>query len=185
MSYFDDVCGDLRLARRVDGQWVVELVDEGDDLVQSEIDRVGRFSSLAQDVSGNLRISYFDETRGQLKLAVEQDGRFGIEVVDDGIDIDSRSRTRKVIVGAFSNIVVTNDGTQNIAYYDATNQTLKLARRTTNDIEWSIDTLDSNNIAGMNARLVPRGPQNILSFQRLIPDTDSLRSELVWREVAP
>ena len=184
VAYFDDVCGDLRIARFVDDAWVSDIVDEGLDVIQSELDRVGRFSSIAREPGGNLRISYFDEARGRLMLAAENDGQFEISVIDEGLQIDNAARTRKLVVGAFSSIAIRPDGRQQVVYYDATNGALRAARRDAGDDAWTVETLDQNNLAGMYARVVARGSTFLVAYQRLTPSDSVLISEQVQRELS-
>ncbi len=51
----------LRMAEKVDGEWIVHVIDENS--------QVGRFNSIAIDSEDNIHISYLDDDNGSLKYA--------------------------------------------------------------------------------------------------------------------
>ena len=65
ISYYDHLNGKLKYAFRssVQAPWVIQTVDPSGN-------QIGEFSSLALDKNGKPRISYFDRTAEDLKLAV-------------------------------------------------------------------------------------------------------------------
>lgn len=160
VAYRDADCGDLRLARRLDGQWQVTVVDTGESERESERVRgdgnTGRFASLGLDARGKVAIAYFDTARGQLRLALEGAGSFDIEVVDPGLQIDAASRERKHQVGGFASLRFDADDVPWIAYLDATTTRLRLAHRTgkfgTNG-HWVHQTLEAEAPTGFSTSL--------------------------------
>ena len=78
---------------------------------------MGTFTSLAVDPDGLPRISYFDETSGDLKYAV----RFGADAwVVQAIDTEGE-------VGRYTSIAVDGAGQAHISYYDSSSGDLKYA----------------------------------------------------------
>lgn len=134
VAYQDADCGDLRLARRLDGQWQIAVVDTGESDRENEHamarGNTGRFASVNLDGRGKLAIAYLDSTRGQLRLALERAGSFDIEVVDPGLQTDAFSRQRKHQVGGFASLLFDADDIPWIAYLDATTTRLRLSHRT-------------------------------------------------------
>jgi hypothetical protein len=105
--------------------------------------RVGEFSSIALDASGNPHISYLDfvaEGNRNLKYATRLPGGWKVDTVDAEGD-----------VGWFSSIAVDAEGQPHIAYYDFDNGLgggkLKYARRSPTGT-WSTETVDSNGDVG-------------------------------------
>lgn len=160
VAYQDADCGDLRLARRLDGQWQVTVVDTGDSRRDNEHamarGNTGRFASLNLDARGRLAIAYLDVTRGQLRLALERAGSFDLEVIDPGLQIDETSRQRKHQVGGFASLVFDEDDIPWIAYLDATTTRVRLARRTRKfgaNGQWVLRTLGAAAPTGFSTSL--------------------------------
>ncbi len=61
------------------GIWKTETVDSGD--------RVGRFSSIALDASGNPHISHYDDTNGNLKYTTNSGSGWDTTIVDIAGDV--------------------------------------------------------------------------------------------------
>ena len=121
VSYFDRTKGRLKLGVRTGGVWGLQTVPD-------TVNTVGQYTSLALDAVGDARISYFDVTNADLKFAryfrqtTPADTAYWIISQVDGAGD----------VGRFSSLTMdaaTDLGL--IAYYDASNQNLKLAINTT------------------------------------------------------
>src|SRR5574341_345356 len=78
ISYFDAANGHLKYARRDEGVWKIETVDQGD--------MTGMYSSLAIDQNSRPYISYRDDTNKALMLAYWDGGawqRLSLDTVGD------------------------------------------------------------------------------------------------------
>jgi hypothetical protein len=84
LSYYADDEGDLRHATNAGGSWEVTPIDIAGD--------VGRYSSIAVDLHGEIHIAYLawkaDEGEGALKYASNLTGFWEIELVEDVGDLD-------------------------------------------------------------------------------------------------
>ncbi len=84
LSYYADDEGDLRHATNASGSWEVTPIDIAGD--------VGRYSSIAVDLHGEIHIAYqawkADEGEGALKYASNLTGFWEIELVEDVGDLD-------------------------------------------------------------------------------------------------
>ncbi len=133
IAYQDITNADLKVAAKVDGQWVTETVDARGD--------VGEYTSIALDASGAARVSYYDLQNGALKFAAQQaDGSWKTSVVDASGD-----------VGAYSSLELDAQGDAHISYMDAKQQTLKYAAA--QGSIWMTETLDANGATGRNTSL--------------------------------
>ena len=180
-AYYDADCGDLRLARRVSGQWSVTVVDTG-DLATDPTRRglVGRWPSLGFDPAGALTVAYHDVSRGRLMFAQEREGRFATEVVDDGLVIDNFARERNNLVGAFASLAFDADGGVSIGYADTSNADLLLATRDASASDWEVTNLLSRGAVGFHAALVSTSELGRrAASERLVPTGDGASSELV------
>jgi len=186
VAYQDADCGDLRLARRLDGKWQVSVVDTGDSERANEHAMArgdtGRFASLALDGRGKLAIAYQDITRGQLRLALERAGSFDIQVVDPGLELDASSRLRKHQVGGFASLVFDADDIPRIAYLDATTARLRLSyrsRRFGATGQWIQRNLAADAPTGFSASLAYSAEFGMaLAAERLEPGADGVLSGL-------
>jgi hypothetical protein len=106
---------------------------------------VGRFTSLAVDNSGNRHISYYDNTKDDLKYAYGPAGTGDISWQLYNIDTPG-------IVGRFTSLAVDNSGNRHISYYDSTNDNLKYAYGPagTGDISWQLYKVDTPGNVGEN-----------------------------------
>ncbi len=186
VAYQDGDCGDLRLARRIDGEWVASVIDTGDfdkkgggALTRGQ---TGQFGSIDFDSHGNLAIAYQDAGRGRLLVAFERDGQFSIEEVDAGYELDTASRNRKHLVGGFASLIFDDDDIAWVAYLDQTTSRLRLARRTRGldlDGDWVHHTVDAPGPSGYSASLVAAGNRGLfVATERLLPRPDGLGSSL-------
>ena len=84
LSYYADDPDDLRHATNADGSWEVTPIDIAGD--------VGRYSSIAVDLHGEIHIAYLawksEEGEGALKYASNLTGFWEIELVEDVGDLD-------------------------------------------------------------------------------------------------
>lgn len=95
ISYFDATNGDLKHAfcesNCVDDKdndsmgdnWIVEVVDKGDDNSQDFTNSVGSYTSMGIDGEGGGHISYYDDTEGALKYANNKSGEWSTIVIDN------------------------------------------------------------------------------------------------------
>ncbi|WKZ83494.1 MAG: cell wall-binding repeat-containing protein [Acidimicrobiia bacterium] len=117
VSYYDVIDGNLKVAHCDDpacsggGESVRTVASTGD---------VGRFTSLALDASGFPVISYLDYTNGDLKLAHCNDPNC------DGVGESIVSVDLGGYVGEYTSLVLDASGFPVIAYYDSSNENLKL-----------------------------------------------------------
>lgn len=183
VAYQDEDCGDLRVARNLDDAWRVEVVDTGEaqidasDLAQRSF--VGRFSSVALSPAGGISIAYYDESRHQLKFARTTDRGWSIEVVDPGLTLDQRSRERKAIVGTFARLSYDDLGATLITYQDATELSVKLARRAPGASRWEMQTLLSDGIVGFEVSHAHAESEGfVVAAERLEPSEEGTVSRL-------
>ncbi len=158
VAYHDADCGDLRLARRVDQQWIVSVVDTGgvdvDTMRLHERGVVGRFPSLAFDSQGRIGLAYHDVSRGRVLFATARDGVFHMEEVDPGLERDESSQLQKQLVGAFTRLVFDDFDIPRVVYMNATNTHLRSAHRlqeTNGQGRWLQRTLDARAPVGFFA----------------------------------
>ena len=108
VSYYDRTAGDLKIAHRQAGQWVIDLVDSVGD--------VGIDTSLAMDAAGVPHISYYDATLGDLKYATRLNGQWIVTTVDASGN-----------VGLHSSLALDLTGQPRISYTSAAGDSLKYA----------------------------------------------------------
>ena len=121
---------------------------------------VGQYSSVIIDQFGDIRISYYDSTNGDLKVA-----RMATPYsnVWSTIRVDSTGT-----VGAYTSISHTPGpdefGNIQVSYYDATSGNLKIAREDAWK-SWSIETVDSSvNNAGKYSAMATGSDLHIVYY---------------------
>jgi len=124
IAYFDAAAGDLRYARLVEGQFVVEVVDSRQS--------VGLYASTKFDAENRPAIAYYHRTKGDLRFARREGAGWKV----DDIDRHSNDRGRSV------SLAVNSFGRFSTAYEDSTSGKLKFAVQTSNG--WVIDTIDND-----------------------------------------
>ena len=102
--------------------WNIETVDS--------VGIVGGFTSIELDKYGYSHISYYDNTKNNLKYAKWTGSTWSINTVDSAGD-----------VGGYTSMALDNNGYPHISYIDYTNYNLKYAKWTGST--WSINTVDS------------------------------------------
>lgn len=130
ISYYDATNEDLKLAYWDGECWEFERIDTSGD--------VGRYSSLAFDMSGNAAISYHDATAGSLKFAKWKGGSWDVETVDD-----------QEWVGQYTSLGFDAANQPGISYYDALNQDLKYAHWV--GIGWDVAVVDEDESVGSHS----------------------------------
>jgi len=150
ISYYDATKDDLKYARwdATKGKWVGMTDPNKPDTVDSAGD-VGSYTSLAFDSLDNPAISYHDATNGDLKYAYWTCCEWHTETVDSEGLVGTHTSL------AFDGCCGTVDNPA-ISYYDATNGTLKYARRDATNGTWvgaaasssAPDTVDDDGWAG-------------------------------------
>ncbi|MFB6264943.1 MAG: hypothetical protein ABEL76_15170, partial [Bradymonadaceae bacterium] len=191
VSYFDPICGDLRLGRRTAEGWAVSVLDtgaRGDIERETAANTVGRFSSLAVDTEGRLGVAYYDQGRGRLYLADEEQGQFRIQLVDPGIAVDRQSQTRNQYVGAHASLTYDAQGMPRIGYQNATDVRVQFAVRSGagEGDQWLHRVLPPSAPSGFYTRVVaPPQRDPIVLTERKPTRSDGLSSRLVVEEISP
>jgi hypothetical protein len=136
VSYYDALCGNLRMAQRTAGtgtNWGLRLIDTGDVPLGERFEAlpgdVGRASSMARGADGTIGIAYQDAARGRLMYAEVEPDEVTRSVVDPGLRLDHGGQREKRIVGAFPSLVFDGQSRPRIAYLDGTRAKIKLADR--------------------------------------------------------
>ena len=145
IAYHDSTNGTLRVAACLDPQCV--------DTLFSTVDAdgtVGFDTSIAIGLNGNPVIAYRDFSNGDLKVAACNDHRCtGADETITAIDTTG-------VVGMFTSIIIGLDGNPVIAYYDYTNEYLKVAAcndaRCAGEDE-AINAVDTSNNVGQYASI--------------------------------
>ena len=117
--------------------------------IDSSPDNVGLYTSLALTTAGFPVVSYYDNTNGDLKLAVCTDA-----TCSSGTTIRTIDSTGDI--GWYTSLALTTAGFPVISYRDATNRRLQLAvcADTTCSSGTTIRTIDSAGNVGQDASLV-------------------------------
>ncbi len=133
ISYYDATNANLMLANFNGSKWITYTVD-------GSVGSVGKYTSIDMDSAGHIYISYFDEKyydgdTMRLKFAYWTGSSWMIRVVDNSDN-----------VGYYTSIDVDNSGKVHIAYYDATNRSLKYALGENSGVDWvwTIEMVDDN-----------------------------------------
>ncbi|MFA4849293.1 MAG: IPT/TIG domain-containing protein [Methanoregula sp.] len=153
ISYYDQTYGDLKYASWDGSKWIFSTIDcsrsepknkwhfwdWGHDRTQDReyitcfhgTEKVGKYSSLAFDNTGKPRISYYDESRGDLKYAAWDGSKWVVTTVDNSGK-----------VGEFSSLAFDSTGKPRISYYDESKGNLKYA--SWDGSRWIITTVDGS-----------------------------------------
>ncbi len=157
ISYYDESNKDLKYAAWDGTRWVITTVDgtnykkgqkgcnwDGDyGRNQDKSIKVGKYSSLALDSSGNPRIGYYDESNKDLKYAAWDGTRWVITTVD-----------RSKRVGEYASLKLDTNGDPRISYFDASHSDLKFAGWSSTTSRWVTETVDSSGKVGSFSSLV-------------------------------
>lgn len=189
VAYHDADCGDLRLARRSSGAWLVTIVDGRNDRQNPRSNTTGRHPSLAEDRTGNIAITYQDTTRARLMFAMSVGGSsFEREVVDRGEILAKTSQRKKKLVGAFSTVSFDERDRPIITYFDASDGDLLRAKRSNTSKQWDITAILEEGLVGFFAHHVYKtGMGLLIGAERLVPTAQGMQSTFVFvqEEVAP
>jgi len=120
----------------------VQLAPSG--TVVDTVGRVGSHVAIVRGADGLPLIAYFDETRGDLKVA-----RCAEPSCSDGVSIETVDSVGRV--GSYAAIAIDREGLPVISYFDSTAGDLKFARCSTPDCsgEATISRLDTEGIVGL------------------------------------
>ena len=135
--YYDSSDGSLRDARWSGARWVFTTIDgSGSTLAGHTPDRVGTAAS-AVEIDGQPMVFYADTTTGSLRAAWQSGGGWQLETLD-GPGSTQPGHTDDNVGSAVSAVVVA--GQPEVFYDDASDASLRLARRTASG--WQFETLD-------------------------------------------
>jgi hypothetical protein len=156
VAYQDISNSTLRYAKRnADGSWENGLADAGDGLSPE----AGFYASLALDASGSPVIAHYERSAAELRIAHWAGAAFTSETVDEGqAHAPDTGATVDADVGQFAHLHIDDDGTERILYYDAANDTLKLATGTSG--AYTVTTVDVD-AGGWPSLLVEDGTLHI------------------------
>lgn len=112
--------------------WQTETVDAGDPPGDGDL---GRYTSMAQDLSGGLHISYYDVTQGDLKVAYNNGALWSIDVVDSSAD-----------VGRWTALALDGGNRPHVKYFDYSHFDLKYAHH--DGATWQTETVDDGTRVG-------------------------------------
>ncbi|MFC2172761.1 hypothetical protein ACFLU6_09030, partial [Acidobacteriota bacterium] len=151
ICYYDNENSALKLAafdKSLD-TWFLETLDYSRD--------VGQYTSLVIDPAGNLFISYYDISGGDLKVASWDGLTWSLETVDDAGD-----------VGMFASLALEPGGDPAVSYFDATNFDLKYTRW--NGSSWDVHLVDDISDVGQYTSLAfdPSGNPTITYYDALL-----------------
>jgi hypothetical protein len=158
ISYWDFGNGDLRVAKcsnpTCTGSKTIRLVDA--------TGAVGEYTALALNSSGNPIISYYDATRGELKLVY-----CGDATCTSGNSFRAMDGIGMANVGQHTALKLDSSGNPVISYYDVDNGDLKLARcgNVTCTSGNSFQTVDSaGNVGLYTALALTSGGNPVISY---------------------
>lgn len=175
ISYYDRTNGDLKIAKRIKDVWDVRVFDRGGPANYN----VGKFGSLALSPDGNLCISYFDESNGDLMYScwdgVTLDGDGNPLINAEAVDAYPESIGGET--GLYTSLKFSPSGPV-IAYYDASNGNPKVAFKT--DTGWSKLTV------GEKLRSVPLSVDPATHKTTISPPSTFIYSEItVYKNSTP
>jgi hypothetical protein len=126
--FVDSSSGDAYIAYYNGSKANLKLTDNsGGSFTSAGVDFAGtqgKYNSIDGDSLGRVHISQYDETNGDLRLAI---GTRSPYTFNNGSTGDRFAVDTSGDVGKYSSIVVQSNDVTYIAYYDATNTSLKLA----------------------------------------------------------
>lgn len=127
VAYYDVGNGALRYARRhntanpltgeLEGEWIAGVADVGGGASPD----AGKWASIALDPDNKPVIAHYDDGEGELRVTRWDGAAFGNQVVIEGEEYyyDTGGQTKPADVGSFADLLITADGTEYIAHYDA------------------------------------------------------------------
>ena len=121
--------------------WAIEVRDSNGT--------VGEYSSMALDSKDKIHISYYDQTKGNLKYTTNAGGSWATSIIDSEGD-----------VGRYTSIAVDSDDKIHISYFDVSKGNLKYATNT--DGPWTNITVDSSTgVVGMYTSITTDGNDKV------------------------
>ena len=133
IGYFDQTNLNLKYASNVTGQFVAEVVS-GNDVVEGEFEKIGRYSSLALDNDGYAHIATHYETGLSLAYLTNKEGGWTRDIIDsDGAD-----------VGRYPTLALDGNDAVHIAYRYSSEEDLRYATNASG--AWQTQDVDGLNL---------------------------------------
>ena len=133
VAYFDQTNLNLKYASNVTGEFVAVVVS-GDDVVEGEFEKIGRYSSLALDSEGFAHIATHYETGLSLAYLTNKEGNWQRQIIDsDGAD-----------VGRYPSLAVDGNDAVHIAYRNSSLEDLRYATNASG--VWQTEDVDGLNL---------------------------------------
>ncbi|MDY6935224.1 MAG: hypothetical protein SVZ03_13505 [Spirochaetota bacterium] len=142
----DDIISSNGLTFRVvdETNYISKTLDSNGD--------VGESTSIAIDSGGNLHISYYDDTNGDLRYITNLSGLWISETLDSSGD-----------VGRYTSLAIDSGDKIHISYRDNSNSALKYVTNASG--QWSTETLDSEGTVGAYSSIaIDSGDQVHISY---------------------
>jgi hypothetical protein len=138
VAYYDRVGTDLRLVRQEGGVWGAPVILDGRDGQGVDTGDRGRWASLVVGADDQIHVAYEDFDKADLRylnLSAQVS-----ELVDDGVRVLPNNGVSIRRVGAGARLLLGPDGLPRVAYQDATEHALLLARKDAQG-QWSLLTV--------------------------------------------
>lgn len=155
--WYDRGTGNLWGASQSGGTWGAPFLIDGYMRGDPNVGDSGIGASLFVDSAGTWHVTYVDGAEEVLRYAQIVGGAVTIrEDVDNGATPDGTTLhdDGRHVVGDDSSVVVTDGGEVRVAYQDATDRTLMLARRAAGATTWTVSVLDDMDNTGFWAEQV-------------------------------
>ena len=166
LAFYDRNRGNVHVASKTDGTWTHIIADGEVDGVSNGDKGIG--VSLDIDAEGDYHIAYVNGLSEALEYMMVQGGTTPttVEIVDDGLSFGDGIH----LMGADSDIVVTQGGDVRISYQDSTAGELRYAVGTpaASGHNWTASSLQQDGFAGaFSIQLEVDGARQILNWWRV------------------